>query len=32
VSGTNTPTVELLKNYWRDEQFRKRYRHEWFYD
>ncbi|HTG91119.1 MAG TPA: YraN family protein [Pyrinomonadaceae bacterium] len=32
VSGTTTPTVELLRNYWRDEQFRKRYRHEWFYD
>ncbi|HSE30062.1 MAG TPA: YraN family protein [Pyrinomonadaceae bacterium] len=22
---TTTPTVELLKNYWRDEQFKKRY-------
>ena len=32
TSGTTTPTVELLKNYWRDEQFRKRYRHEWVYD
>ena len=32
VSGTTTPTVELLRSYWRDEQVRKRYRHEWFYD
>ena len=24
--------VELLKNYWRDEQFKKRYRPERFYD
>lgn len=24
--------VELLKNYWREEKFRKRYRHEHFYD
>lgn len=27
-----TPTVELLKNYWREEQFKKRYWHERFYD
>ena len=32
TSGTTTPTVELLKNYWRDEQFKKRYWHERFYD
>jgi putative endonuclease len=32
ASETTTPTVELLKNYWRDEQFKKRYRLKSFYD
>jgi putative endonuclease len=32
ASETSTPTVELLKNYWRDEQFKKRHWHERFYD
>jgi putative endonuclease len=32
ASATTTPTVELLKNYWRDEQFKKRHWHERFYD
>ena len=32
ASETTSPTVELLKNYWRDEQFKKRYWPERFYD
>ena len=32
ASETTSPTLELLKNYWRDEQFKKRYWHERFYD
>jgi hypothetical protein len=27
-----TPNIELLKNFWREEQFKKRYWHEKFYD
>jgi putative endonuclease len=27
-----TPNIELLKNFWREEQFKKRYWHERFYD
>ena len=32
VGGSKGPQVELLKNYWREEQFKKRYWHERFYD
>ena len=31
-ASDTTPTVELLKNYWREQQFKKRYWHERFYD
>ena len=29
---SSSPEVELLKNYWREEQFKKRYSYERFYD
>lgn len=30
--GSLVPEIELLRNFWREDQFRKRYRHERFYD
>lgn len=32
AGNTNSPQVELLKSYWREDQFKKRYWHERFYD
>ena len=32
MDDSTGPQVELLKNYWRDEQFKKRYRTERYYD
>lgn len=32
LGDRETPNVELLKNFWREEQFKKRYREQNFYD
>lgn len=32
ASESSHPQVELLKNFWREEQLKKRYRYERFYD